>query len=338
MKGFVNQCIKKLKWCISKITYKMIMLVICIGFIIVAFTSYKVNINNQINDNTKVYLSSVLDESLDRVGLKVNEEINLLKTIAAFFCSEEDLNSESSNQQLRKQLALHEFLGINLVDKNGEIINSVGNTSVSMMTEYIEQCNENGYCISSVILNEENKEEYIDLSVPLYYQDENIGILVCSYHMNEFTEIIDNSYFEKIGTTFISQEDGTLISRPESVGTNTNLFELLDSINTYNEKSILKLKNSIQNGESGIITYGTGKHKRYMCYKVIPETSWYSVSIISSSAIEPVAKKVSKLAMVLVMEIVAIFALYISIIILVEYKRMKARKRLVNHSGKNREQ
>lgn len=328
MKGFTKKCIRKIKWCISKITYKMVMMVIGIVLVVIAYTSFKVSINNQINDNTKVYLSSVLDESLDRVGIKVNEEINILKTIAAIFNNEEDLNGEGTNQHLTEQLKLHGFLGIHLVDKTGKTITSIGYTSTGAAMDYMKQCEEKGYCISSVIWNENDKEEYIDLSVPLYYQNENIGILVCSYDMNEFTEIIDSSYFEKIGTTFISQEDGTLISRPESVGNNTNLFKMLDSINTYNEKSIRKLKNSIQNGESGIITYGNGKYKRYICYKVIPETSWYSVSIISSSAIEPLAKKISKLSMVLAMEIAAICALYISIIVIVEYKRFKTEKKL----------
>ncbi len=85
MKKFAEKCIQKIKWCVSKITYKMIMLVIGIILLVIVYTSFKVNINHQINDNTKVYLSSVLDESLDRVGIKVNEEINILKTIAAIF-------------------------------------------------------------------------------------------------------------------------------------------------------------------------------------------------------------------------------------------------------------
>lgn len=326
MKTFAEKCIKKIKWCVSKITYKMVMLVVGIILLIIAYTSFKVSINHQINNNTKVYLSSVLDESLDRVGIKVNEEINILKTIAAIFNNEEDLNGEAAKQHLMEQLKLHGFLGIRLTDQTGHTITSIGNVSAGAATDYMEPCMEKGDCISSVLRNE--NEEYIDLSVPLYYQNENIGILVCSYDMNEFTEIIDSSYFEKIGTTFISQEDGTLISRPESVGNNTNLFKMLDSINTYNEKSIRKLKNSIQNGESGIISFGSGKYKRYICYKVIPETSWYSVSIISGSAIEPLAKKISKLSMVLAMETAAICALYISIIIIVEYKRYKTKRRL----------
>ncbi len=321
MRKFTKKCIYKIKWCVSKITYKMILLLISIMLLVIAYTSFKVSINHQINDNTKIYLSSVLDESLDRVGIKVNEEINILKTIAAIFNNEEDLNGEEAKQHLMEQLKLHEFLGIRLTDKTGNTIAAMGYASAGAAVDYMEPCMEKGYCISSVLRNE--SEEYIDLSVPLYYKNENIGILICSYDMNEFTEIIDSSYFEKIGTTFISQEDGTLISRPESVGNNTNLFKMLDSINTYNEKSIRKLKNSIQNGESGIISFGSGKYKRYICYKVIPETSWYSVSIISGAAIEPLAKKISKLSMVLAMETAAICALYISIIIIVEYKRYK---------------
>lgn len=334
MKVLTNKCFEKLKWLISKITYKMIIIVIGIILISLAFTSFKIEINRKINDNTKVYLSSILDESLDRVSLKINEEINILKTISLFFNNVNDLSSNISVQQLNDQLNLHEFKEISLLGNNGDVIYSVGNTSNIERKEYIAICKQSGHCISSVIIDE-NNEEYIDFSVPLYHKGVSIGILICSYDMNEFTEIIESSYFEKIGTTFISQEDGTLISRPKSVGEYTNLFKLLDSINTYNEKSILKLKNSIQNEESGIITYGNGKHKRYICYNVIPETSWYSVSIISSSAIEPVAKNISELAIMLAKEIILIFSLYIGVIIFVEYRKLRRKKYSISKENKN---
>ena len=52
MKKFAEKCIQKIKWCVSKITYKMIMLVIGIILLVIVYTSFKVNINHQINDNT----------------------------------------------------------------------------------------------------------------------------------------------------------------------------------------------------------------------------------------------------------------------------------------------
>ena len=61
------------------------------------------------------------------------------------------------------------------------------------------------------------------------------GVLICSYNIEQFTNIIDTSTIEQIGTTIISQEDGTLVSRPESVNS-TNLFTFLDSINIKNKK------------------------------------------------------------------------------------------------------
>jgi hypothetical protein len=313
-KDTVLKVFNKIIWCIRHITYRMVLMVLCVVLALIAFSMFQTNINYKINQNTESYLTSILNEGLDRVSLKIDEEIAILQTIAV---SIQEKDENTVRNHMLNQIELHGFFGIHVVNISGDVQYTYGNSFSGVSKEYITGCNKKGYYISDVMINQGNNKEYLDLAVPV----NNEMYLVCSYDLKEFTDIIESSHFEQMGTIFISQEDGTLIARPESVGENRNLFELLDSINTYNEKTILKLKNSIHNKESGTITYGTGEHKRYISYKVIPETSWYAVAFISSSAIEPLAKSVSKLANVLAIEIIAIFISYMAIVISVKIYR-----------------
>lgn len=313
-KDIVLKIFNKIIWCIRHITYRMVLMVLCVVLALIAFSMFQTNINYKINQNTESYLTSILNEGLNRVSLKIDEEIAILQTIAVSI-QEEDENTVRNH--MLNQIELHGFFGIHVVNAVGDVLYTYGNSFSGVSEACINGCNKKGYYISDVMINQGNNKEYLDLAVPIT----NEMYLVCSYDLKEFTDIIESSHFEQMGTIFISQEDGTLIARPESVGGNRNLFELLDSINTYNEKTILKLKNSIHNKESGTITYGTGEYKRYISYKVIPETSWYAVAFISSSAIEPLAKSVSKLANVLAIEIIAIFICYMVIVISVKIYR-----------------
>ena len=104
------------------------------------------------------------------------------------------------------------------------------------------------------------------------------------------------------------------------------MFKLLDSINDDDNESIVKLKKYIKNGQSGVITYGKGKKKTYMCYNVVPETNWYSVSIVSANTIEPVAKNVSNLAMDFLIDMGVIVMVYVVVTLAIDMTILKKKK------------
>lgn len=315
------------------ITYKMVLLIIAVIFVAYAFSGFRESVQKQINKNTKLYLSSMVSESLEKIHMKINDEFIVLNTMALFYDGEDAIDLDITRNMLENVIKTHNFVGVRILDdKQNEVI-AFGNNIPFDSEEFFNNTLKGNSSISEIIVDEENEIEYINLAVPIYNDKKVIGLVSCNYEINSFTQITDTSSFGQMGTTLISQEDGTLVSRPKSIGKNTNLFILLDSISINNEKSIQKLKKSITNGQSGIITYGEGKHKRYICYDVVPDTKWYSVSIVSANAIEPVAKKVSSLALHLAYKISAIFAIYILITLIIDISI--ARKKM--REGKDKE-
>ena len=253
----------KLLW--TCITYKFILLIIAALYIAYSFTGFKSDVQKQINKNTKVYLTSMVSESLEKIRLKINDEYNVLKTLSLLYDENDEIDIDMTSNLLEKALNAHEFVGLSLVSANKDEVLTIGDSVSYDHNEFLDNILNGNNGVSTIIADEKNNVEYICLGVPVYKNDKIVGALICNYDIQEFTEIIDTSSFEKLGTTFISQEDGILVARPDAVGKNTNLFVLLDSINIKNEKSIAKLKKQIKNGRSGIITYGSGKHKRYIC-------------------------------------------------------------------------
>ena len=312
----------KLLW--TCITYKFILLIIAALYIAYSFTGFKSDVQKQINKNTKVYLTSMVSESLEKIRLKINDEYNVLKTLSLLYDENDEIDMTSN--LLEKALNAHEFVGLSLVSANKDEVLTIGDSVSYDHNEFLDNILNGNNGVSTIIADEKNNVEYICLGVPVYKNDKIVGALICNYDIQEFTEIIDTSSFEKLGTTFISQEDGILVARPDAVGKNTNLFVLLDSINIKNEKSIAKLKKQIKNGRSGIITYGSGKHKRYICYDIVPDTNWYSVSIVSANTIEPVAKKVSSYAYSFAYTLSVVFIIYILITMTMDIKIAKKKK------------
>lgn len=323
----------KLLW--ACITYKMVLLIIAAIYIAYAFSGFRGSVQKQINKNTTSYLSSMVSESLEKIHIKINDEFIVLNTMALFYDGEEEIDLETTKNMLEDVIGTLNFVGVRILDDNRNEIISMGNNLACESNEFYDSALKGNNSISPIIVDEEKEIEYINLAVPVRNNEKKIiGVLSCNYEIDAFTKILDTSSFEQLGTTLISQENGTLVSRPQSVGKNTNLFVLLDSININNEKSIKKLKKSITNGQSGIITYGEGKYKRYICYDVVPDTDWYSVSIVSANAIEPVAKKVSSLAMEFAYKISIIFVIYIVITLIIDISI--ARKEMTEESKKDK--
>lgn len=308
------------------VTYKMILLVVAVVICVFIFSDYKESVQKKINNSAEENITYMVDESLEKIRLKINDEFTVLKTLAVIYNDTEPETISEIETFYSEILAGHNFEGIKLLNTDKEEIISLGTNVSFEAEEFYEDILAGNQKISQAIFDEENNEEYIYLGVPVYEADKIVGILSCNYKIEEITKILDASSFEKFGTTFISQEDGILVARPESVGKNTNLFVLLDSININNVDSIKKLKKSIANGQSGIITYGEGKHKRYICYDVVPDTGWYAVSIVSANEIVPLESSVSKLALNLSVNIAFVFVFYIVLTLGIDIKLLKKKR------------
>lgn len=310
---------KLLKKVIKKINMKLLLMFIIIIFVVISFRYYKKNIEVIVNDNTTSLLQDIIDEGTDVISIKMDDAFNKMEGMASFIGQYDNIQCQEVLDALATQTGNDILMisGVIRLDGLGVTINGE-NFQADFGDLYFEEALSGERSISSVLYSEENKQEYIILAVPISQNDSITGVLQCAYDIKMFTGLIGETSIGRKGTTFIAQNDGTLVSRPEAIGSFTNLFELLDSFSS-NEARISKLKKQIQNGKSGIATLNSGKYKRYVCYSTIPATEWYAVSIVSASAIENATAKITHYALLLSVGITVVFAIYIAYWFIVNY-------------------
>lgn len=299
----------KIKTILRKFDLKILMFAILAIYTMIVILSYRGQILVIKDKYIDTYINDLMEENNYKVGLKINEKFSLLETVAKCM-NEAGFDDESKLNGLLNVLS-------NNVDSkftfmaypDGKVI---GNNEMSknfMNEDYYIKSMTGERRISTVYENDDS--EYLMFAVPVYDGDNIIASLQCGYDISVFSNLIDSSAFNKKGSTFVSQNDGLLITRPESIGNTTNLFKLLSSLTTSSEKTLTKLQTRLENGDSGIIQYNSGKHKRYICYSSIPECDWYSVSIVSASAVDPQTEKIIKANTLLSTEIITGFVIFI---------------------------
>lgn len=309
----------KIKQILKKINMEILFLLIIIVAISLSYKIYKSQIEKTVNHNTTLLLQEIIDESIDDISIKINDTFIKMEAMSSFIGQYDDIQCEEVIDALQKhdEQDLKMFSGIIKQDGLGLTAEKT-EFQADFEDWYFEEALSGERSISGVLSSDKYDGEYIILAVPVVHDDEICGVLQCAYDIQMFTGLIGETSIGKKGTTFIAQNDGKLVSRPESVGSYDNLFELLDSFSN-NQTTIGKLKKQIKNRESGILTLNTGKYKRYVCYSTIPETDWYAVSIVSSGALEDVTDRITNYALMLSVGITVVFSLYILYWFVVHY-------------------
>ena len=58
---------------VESITYKVVIFAIFAVYLVYSFAVYRSSIQSQINKNTKAHLSEIVNESLEKVHIKIND-------------------------------------------------------------------------------------------------------------------------------------------------------------------------------------------------------------------------------------------------------------------------
>ena len=283
---------------VESITYKVVIFAIFAVYLVYSFAVYRSSIQSQINKNTKAHLSEIVNESLEKVHIKINDEFIVAHTMTGFYG--EDIELSITEKLLKDAMEKHPFEGILILDKDKQSVLSVGNVSTFEDDTFIDKAMDGKDSISKIYSM--NDAEYISLAVPIFSQEtqEVSNIMICTYGIQELTGILDTSTFEQIGTTF--------------------------TLDINNTTSIQKLKKYLKNGSSGILTYGKSSKKIYVCYNVIPDTEWYSVSVVSASAIEPIVKRLSNLSYNYAVQLGIVIVIYMMIILGIDMNVLRKKK------------
>lgn len=310
---------ENIKKFLKKINMKFVLLFMIITFIAVSFGYYKENIEMVVSDNTSELLQQIIDEGTDFISIKIDDVFSKMEAMSSFIGQYDDIQCDEVLKALSMQNENDLLMssGVIKLDGSGVTINGE-KFQADFRDWYFEEALSGERSISGVLKSESFNGEYIILAVPVSQNGSITGILQCAYDIKMFTGLIGETAMGKKGTTFIAQSDGTLVSRPEAIGKYTNLFDLLDSFSDDKTK-VEKLKKQIQKNESDILTFNSGKYKRYVCYSTIPATEWHAVSIVSASEVEDATDKITKYALVLSVGITVVFTIYIAYWFVVNY-------------------
>lgn len=302
-------CKDKIYKIISKINLKIVNFFVLAIYVMIVILSYRNQILKIKDKYVNTYINDMMEETNYRIQLKIKEKFRFLENIASCMggseISEEDMLNVLNNNE--------ETSFAYMIYNNGKIVGDKDRARGYENEMYYDVASAGERAISA--LSESEGEEYLVFAVPVCKGEYIFATLQCGYSISVFSDLVEKSAFNKKVSTFVSQSDGTLITRPDSIGDTNNLFELLNNTTSSTEKTLEKLQTKLENGDSGIMVYKSGKNKIYICYSYLSECDWYSVSIVSENSIDPQTNKIITQNIMLSTQIISGFVIYILFIV-----------------------
>lgn len=279
----------------------IILIVMVIAVNLGAFASYITNIKYNLSVHTDSHVDDIMDEAVECINLKLEEQINILDSFALFVStlSSSEENSETIKEVLKAQQENLNYKVLEEVSSNG--IGSVTGENYSEKKYYQKAMSGEEVLVEKT---ENDRVASVIFAVPVYEIDtDNVkSVLVAEMDVAVFSETIELSSFNQNGKVFVIKKDGTLISKSKGLSEANTINDIFPE-KKYEDLLI----SSMRSRNSGIITYENDDTTRYIGYSKLSFNKWYVVCIISSSAVEASADDVETDTVILGIEIGIIF-------------------------------
>lgn len=291
--------IKFLKRYAVSIIITFMILLINIG----VFYNYYTNTYDNLKEQTNTFLNSIVEEASQCVDIKIDERFNTLEALAMYVGTYSNDNYSNVTEILDAQLAIDGFSHYDIIDLYGRGLEEKGSILYADFSFFEKVVK--GQNVLFDFINSNYNINAIGFAVPIYRNEEIQGVFLtlCSY--DEFSSFTDIGAFGQNGDTFIVKQDGTLLTR----GNGLDEVENIKLILADDERSANNLISSMKQKTLGNVSYGSGNHKRYLCYSKTSYNKWYAVTIVSADTVEEHTTLIQGEGITLLVEIGIMFVL-----------------------------
>lgn len=283
-----------------------IIVTICVILInIGAFYDYYTSTYDNLKEQTTKYLNNVVEEAAECVNIKIAERFNTLEALAMYVGTYSGNDKTNVYNVLDAQTTMEGFSDYDIIDLNGIGLNNKGLKDYSNKDFYTNALK--GKSSLSCENDEFENPECIIFATPIYNDDEINGVFLSYCSLEEFSTFTELNTFGQSGNTFIVKKTGELLTRGNGLDEVENISQIL----TDDSKAASNLISSMKQKNVGNVTYGSGIHKKYLCYSKTSYNKWYVVTIVSADSVEEQVTLIQDDGITFLIEIGALFVLLI---------------------------
>lgn len=312
--------------------YKVYIMIFC-SIIVVLISSNAVlnffnTLKSKFQEQIEITLHEIAVQNSKILETKINDNLNFLTHISEEIAPILVLDRKKALTFLVKSTKEMNFDNMAIIYPTG-IGYNIDNIKLNLSDrEYFHSSIKGQKSISNPIIDRVNGDKITAFSLPIYYKDEIIAVLVATYSVKKMNELLSNYSFEGKSYTYIARLNGDIIVNSDYKMTSNFLENLFDSLQTSDNSSkemseTLKLK--IREKEFGSMKF-ENKVNKYIYYYPTTINDWYIFIMIPID----VADNILNLLLKQTVNISILnFGLFLSLFIMIFYFQIQSKKELI---------
>ena len=175
---------------------------------------------------------------------------------------------------------------------------------------------------------------------PLIKKDKVEGVLVASYNEQIFSKLLAQEFYSGLGYSFIGDDRGIILLDGPNAGTlteNRNLLASLKEAQIYGGKTFATVSQEIKSGKTGVISIKLRGEHLYLAYRPIGIKNWIFYNVVPGTVVDKEVTSATASGYRLIFTIAAIALCFVTLVILINYQRIKAMRKEKEESRLNEE-
>ena len=281
------------------IVFAVLILFICSGL---GFISYLYS-EGALMDNINESLSNLSKEASKVVQERVDSKLNALEVLAeSDLIKGEELNINEKLQVLKSETQRGNHLWMAIVDVDGNVITTDGDTENVADLEYFQKAKSGSRAVSDPYRSKITNDLVVAYAVSIKDSDKVKGVLVSIRDGYELSALTNDIHIGKNGEAFMINNNGTTVAHKDK-----NLVMQMDNDFENVKKdaqleSLVELEKQMVAGKEGVGEYTYNDVTKYMGYAPVDGTNW-SLALTAPRS-EVMAKVNSLLKTVLIASII----------------------------------
>lgn len=275
---------------------------------------YYGKLQKTIQDESKGYLEEITDRIQSNIERIIDDTYAMLFSFGTVINTNGIDTFEQFGHIAEKQQGYWKYKDMLLIDYEGNAYNINGDSVMLSGDTYLRNTLIKGQESMSPLQVVDGKESSV-FAIPLAnvnIQGIDMNALAVTYDTDTFGEILSMGAFNNQAYSNIVSKDGTIIIQPDSKEITEFGYNILNSIEASGSLSREKmgaLREDMQMGGKGQITFEFNESEEYMVYSPIGTTSWYLFTFVPVEVVNEKSNILLTITMLLCGFIVAAFTL-----------------------------
>ena len=288
------------------------------------FCWFTIRNGNRIEAQNRDYAADSARMKSEQIDDELNNALSRIGTYA-YFLGEGLTQPVVTPQMLKEMEANSQFDAVIFTDVNGVDHASDGRIAdVTMRGFYQEGIRGNGGI--EVIFDPFFFEEtMVDFYAPVYYQGEVIGVLRGAFLAEEYLKnMLTTTYFGEAAQVFLCMPDGRVIASSGGEIYGGHIADAMKGAGMLDQAVSDQVRGVFENGGTGVFTSDSSNKVDNVCVTWLPHNPYVLVQTFPQDVTEHMVTKANMAGVELEVMLIALFVVYIFIILVRAGRRRKA--------------